>query len=144
MIRITIPGRPVPKARPRLGVRGRMAYIYTPPATKEYEKLVGWVAKATGCRPVKMPVAVVLDVYIKRKLDADNIAKSILDGLNGIAYEDDDQVVELLVRKHKVKRKEEERVEIEVRKKARIEDSMEERGRKRIERNQPRSSEAGA
>jgi crossover junction endodeoxyribonuclease RusA len=115
MIRITVPGRPVPKARPRLGVRGRKAFVYTPPATKEYEKLVGWVAKATGCRPVKMPVAVALDVYIKRKLDADNIAKSILDGLNGVAYEDDDQVVELLIRKHKVKRKEEERVEIEIR-----------------------------
>ncbi len=111
---ITIPGRPVPKGRPRLGVRGRKAFVYTPPLTKEYEKLVGWVAKATGCRPVKMPVAVVLDVYIKRKLDADNIAKSILDGLNGIAYEDDDQVIELLVRKHKVKRKEEERVEIRI------------------------------
>jgi len=115
VIKLTIPGRPVPKARPRLGVRGRKAFVYTPPATKEYEKLVGWVAKATGCRPVKMPVAVVLDVYIKRKLDADNIAKSILDGLNGIVYEDDDQVVELLVRKHKVQRKEEERVEIEIR-----------------------------
>lgn len=112
---ITIPGRPVPKGRPRLGVRGRKVFVYTPPATKEYEKLVGWVAKVTGCRPVKMPVAVVLDVYIKRKLDADNIAKSILDGLNGIAYEDDDQVVELLVRKHRVKAAAEERVEIEIR-----------------------------
>jgi len=38
-----------------------------------------------------------------------------LDGLNGIAYEDDDQVVELLVRKHRVKAAEEERVEIEIR-----------------------------
>ena len=37
------------------------------------------------------------------------------DGLTGVAYEDDDQVVELVVRKHKVKRKEEERVEIEIR-----------------------------
>jgi len=53
---------------------------------------------------------------VKGRLDADNIAKSILDGLNGVVYEDDDQVIELLVRKHKVKRKEEERVEIEVRK----------------------------
>ena len=42
-------------------------------------------------------------------------SKSILDGLNGIAYEDDDQVVELLVRKHRVKAAAEERVEIEIR-----------------------------
>jgi len=115
MLKITVPGRPVPKGRPRLGVSGRKAFVYTPPATREYEKLVGWVARCAGCRPVKMPVAVVLDVYIKRKLDADNLAKSILDGLNGIAYEDDDQVVELLVRKHRVNKKTDERVEIEIR-----------------------------
>jgi len=113
--KITIPGRPVPKGRPRLGVRGRTAYVYTPPETKEYERLVGWVAKSEGCRPVEGPVSVALSVYVKGRLDADNIAKSILDGLNGVAYEDDDQVIELLVRKHKVKRKEEERVEIEIR-----------------------------
>ena len=35
--------------------------------------------------------------------------------MNGVAYEDDDQVVDLQVRKYKVKRKEEERVEIEIR-----------------------------
>lgn len=33
----------------------------------------------------------------------------------GIAYEDDDQVAELLVRKHRVKAAAEERVEIEIR-----------------------------
>ena len=115
MIEFVVPGRPVPKERPRLGVRGRKAFIYTPPATREYEKLVGWMARCAGCKPVKIPVAVALDVYIKRKMDADNIAKSILDGLNGIAYEDDDQVVELLVRKHRVKAAAEERVEIEIR-----------------------------
>ena len=112
---ITIPGRPVPKARPRLGVRGKTAYVYTPPATREYEKLVGWVAKCNRCKPIDGAVAVTLTVYTRGKMDVDNIAKSILDGLNGVAYEDDDQVVELLVKKHKVKRKEEERVEIEIR-----------------------------
>jgi len=144
MIRITIPGRPVPKGRPRLGIRGRKAYVYTPPETRKYEKIVGWVAKSQGCQPIEGPVSVSMHVFCRGKMDVDNVAKSVLDGLNGVAYEDDDQVVELLVKKHKVKRKEDERVEIEVRKKARIEDSMEERGRKRIERNQPRGSEAGA
>jgi crossover junction endodeoxyribonuclease RusA len=114
VIKLTIPGRPVPKARPRLGVHGRKAYVYTPPQTKEYEKLVGWVARCAGCKPSGEPVAVVLDIYVRRRMDVDNVAKSILDGLTGVAYEDDDQVVELVVRKHKVKRKEEERVEIEI------------------------------
>lgn len=115
MYRINVPGRPVPKGRPRLGVHGKKAYIYTPPATREYEKLVGWVAKSVGCQPVEGPVSVSLNVYARGKLDADNIAKSILDGLNGIAYQDDDQVIELHIWKHKVKDKTEERVEIEIR-----------------------------
>lgn len=115
MTKIIIPGRPVPKGRPRLGVRGRKAYIYTPPATREYEKLVGWVAKCSGCRPTEGPVSVSLVVFCRGKMDVDNVAKSVLDGLNGVAYEDDDQVVELLVRKHKVKSKADERVEIEIR-----------------------------
>ena len=113
-VRITVPGRPIPKGRPRLGVRGKKAFIYTPPETREFEKLVGWVARCAGCKPAGEPVAVVLDIYVRRKMDVDNVAKSVLDGLTGVAYEDDGQVVELLVRKHKVKREEEERVEIEI------------------------------
>ena len=115
MIEFVVPGRPVPKGRPRLGVRGRKAYVYTPPETREYERLVGWVAKSAGCRPVEGPVSVALSVYVKGRLDADNIAKSILDGLNGVAYEDDDQVVELHIWKYRVKNAAEERVEIEIR-----------------------------
>lgn len=114
-IKILVPGRPVPKGRPRLGVRGRKAFVYTPPETREYERLVGWVAKASGCRPQSGPLAVELNIYARGRMDVDNVAKSILDGLNGVAYEDDDQVVELLVKKHKVKDKAEERVEIEIR-----------------------------
>ena len=113
-IKITVPGRPVPKGRPRFGVRGKKAYVYTPTETKEYEKLVGWLAKSAGCRPTDKPVIVSLDIYTRRKMDLDNVAKSILDGLNGVAYEDDDQVVELHIWKHKVNGKEEERVEIAI------------------------------
>jgi len=45
MIRITVPGRPVPKQRPRLGVRMRgrwivQAHVYTPRETRRYEALV--------------------------------------------------------------------------------------------------------
>lgn len=115
MVRITVPGRPVPKGRPRLGMHGRKAYVYTPPETREYEKLVGWVAKAVGCKLASKPVAMTLEIFVRRKMDIDNVAKSILDGLNGIAYEDDDQVVELHVRKHRVKDTADERVEIEIR-----------------------------
>ena len=39
------------------------------------------------------------EIYPTIKPDTDNIAKSILDSLNGIAYLDDKQVVDLRVRK---------------------------------------------
>lgn len=34
-----------------------------------------------------------------KKPDADNIAKAVLDGLNGVAFVDDSQVVALMVKK---------------------------------------------
>ena len=34
-----------------------------------------------------------------KKPDADNIAKAILDSLNGLAYKDDNQIVDLSVKK---------------------------------------------
>ena len=119
MIRITVPGRPVPKGRPRLGVRGSKAFIYTPERTKEYEQTVGWHARAAvqGCKALECPVAVTIDLHLhgKRRIDVDNCAKSILDGMNGIVYEDDNQVVDLRVRKLRESNRKKQRVEIEVR-----------------------------
>ena len=117
MIKITIPGRPVPKGRPRLGVRGRRAYIYTPERTKQYEQAVGLCARAAvQGAALECPVAVAIDLYLhgKRRIDVDNCAKSILDGMNKIVYEDDNQVVDLRVRKIREKDKKRQRVEIEV------------------------------
>lgn len=118
-IRITVPGRPVPKGRPRLGVRGRKAFVYTPERTKAYEETVGWHARAAvqGCDALECPVAVCIDLYLhgKRRIDVDNCAKSILDGMNKIVYTDDNQVVDLRVRKLRVKNRKRERVEIEIR-----------------------------
>ena len=39
------------------------------------------------------------EIYPTTKPDTDNIVKSILDSLNGIAYKNDKQVVDLRVRK---------------------------------------------
>ena len=118
MIRITVPGRPVPKGRPRLGVRGRKAFVYTPERTVEYERLVGLCAAAARSGDVlECPVAVKIDLHLhgKRRIDVDNCAKSILDGMNKIVYLDDNQVVDLRVRKLQEKDKMRQRVEIEVR-----------------------------
>lgn len=94
--KIEIPTKPVPKARPRLGANGRM---YTPGETKEFEELIGWCTRSVVKKPVEKPVKVNIDVYSKTRADIDNIAKAILDGLNGVAFLDDRQVVDLRIRK---------------------------------------------
>lgn len=117
MIRITVPGRPVPKGRPMLGVRGRKAFVYTPERTVEYERLVGLCAAAARSGDVlECPVAVAIDLYLhsKRRIDVDNCAKSILDGMNGVVYLDDNQVVDLRVRKLRESNRKNQRVEVEV------------------------------
>lgn len=92
-------GRPVAKGRPRFDRRsGR---TYTPKKTREYEEMVGTIAAFR--RPARWPLdseyCVELGVYLPdaRKRDIDNIAKCVLDALNGIAWRDDRQVANLHV-----------------------------------------------
>ena len=95
-----IPGRPVPKARPRV-VRGR---TYTDPRTVAWESTVRahtmravQQAKRAGLRwPLDATYRVELTFRLpdKRRVDGDNLEKSCLDGANGVAWLDDSQVVE--------------------------------------------------
>ena len=95
-MRFEIPGRPMPKQRPRVG---RYGNIYTPRETKSYEELVGIVARQHCKEPLVGDISVAIEVYGKNIGDLDNIAKSILDGMSGIVYVDDRQVTELSIRK---------------------------------------------
>ena len=87
-----IAGKPQPKQRPRF-YRGR---CYTPAATREYEKLVAATATASGVKIIETgPVEFRLSVFMPnaRRVDLDNIIKSVTDALNGICYTDDHQIV---------------------------------------------------
>lgn len=116
MTEFTIQGKPKGKDRPRF----YKGHAYTPPETKKYEGLVRWAYHAANGYKYGGGVAIVIDAYFKpparttkamlqkmldcelrpkRKPDLDNVAKIIMDALNGIAYDDDSQVVELTVRK---------------------------------------------
>lgn len=105
-----VPGRPVPKARPRFKRGGG---VYTPRKTKEYEERVGWCAKQVIKNPLNGEIAVNIIVYVKNNVypDLDNIGKSILDGLQGIAYRNDRQVSIFSIQRVRGK---EEKVEIEL------------------------------
>lgn len=110
-VKITIPGRPVPKGRPRIGYRGRSVILYTPPETENYEKGVARAAKESCLSPATGPVEMEIALYFNPQAkvytrggrrrtgtlpDLDNCVKSIVDGLNKVAYIDDRQVVRIL------------------------------------------------
>ena len=93
---IEIPGRPVPKARPRV-VRG---HTYTPSRSKEFEENIAWYVRAEGVHLGDAPVHCKIELWSIRKLtgDLDNYAKAVLDGLQkGQAFDNDRQVVGLEV-----------------------------------------------
>jgi len=92
---LTVIAEPVPKARPRIGKNNN---VYTPRESRDYETLIAWEAKKLP-RYVG-PVALNITFYITpgRRADLDNLAKSVMDGLQqGGALEDDVQVKELHV-----------------------------------------------
>jgi Holliday junction resolvase RusA-like endonuclease len=97
-VRFVVEGRPVPKARPRMA---RSGHVYTPTKTVEAEQVIAeayaMASMATHGKIVKM----VGDVEIRmgfmmpdrRRSDWDNLAKLVCDALNGVAYDDDTQIV---------------------------------------------------
>lgn len=110
-----IDGIPIPKGRPRATARGAYTILYTPKATKEYEEHVAKTASKhipkTGM--ILGPISISLVFYLKppkkyaKKMgtphvtrpDVDNLAKAILDGLEGILYKNDAQVTTLYTHK---------------------------------------------
>lgn len=67
-------------------------------------------------QPIDGEVSVDIDAYLKGKRvpDGDNILKSILDGLQPVAFHDDKQVKHMELTLHSVKDKSEERAEITI------------------------------
>jgi Holliday junction resolvase RusA-like endonuclease len=118
-IEFNVPGKVQAKQRPRFNGK----FAYTPKETIAYENWVKtcYLEKHRDVKPLENPLKVKIIAYYevpksaskKKKLqmlhneifptvkpDTDNIAKGILDSLNGIAYLDDKQVVKLEVEKY--------------------------------------------
>lgn len=113
-------GKPVPKGRPRMT---RDGHTYNPPATAKFEKKLKAAVKkrwGKGVAPSGASLEVLIKVdrgvplsWSKKRIrdelwngkqphgpgDLDNIAKSILDAMNGVIFDDDKQVVKLSIRR---------------------------------------------
>lgn len=122
MINFSIPGQPQGKGRARIGRVGGFARMYTPEKTAAYEGLVAHAAHVAmaGRELMQGPASVRLELACQiptswskkrqaaaidgvivpiSKPDADNVVKAVFDGLNGVVWRDDAQVVSLSVRK---------------------------------------------
>lgn len=104
MIQIMIEGDAIPAARTRFSGRR----CYQPKRNREYRARVQASAYAAmfGKQPLKGEVSAVVRVYRRFKPtarnfgDVDNFLKAIFDGLNGICFGDDSQIVRCVVEKH--------------------------------------------
>ena len=114
IVKFTVPGKAVPKARPR---RGKYGGVYTPKNTVHYENLVKLSAQYHFDKPVDAPI----ELHVKFKLprpkkiiwktkpmpevptpskpDLDNLLKSVIDGLSGVAFYDDRQIWKITAEK---------------------------------------------
>ena len=121
-IHFQVEGDPKGKGRPRFTRAGKFTRVYTDKQTLDYEALIKFfAAEAMGSTdPLETPVSVFLYIrhgvpqsYSKKRTEAclsgleqpckkpdiDNIAKTYLDGMNGVVFKDDTQVIDLHVKK---------------------------------------------
>ena len=122
MVTFKVDANPVGKQRARYVKRGNFVQTYTPEKTRTYETLIRDAAiEAMGsAEPLETPVSLYLYIRVPipkshskkkveaclngldqpiKKPDASNILKSVEDGMNGIVYKDDSQIVNLHVTK---------------------------------------------
>jgi Holliday junction resolvase RusA-like endonuclease len=88
--------------------------VHVSEEAQNYKAGVKWKALHQGMQPMSGELALYVNVYRQQKRgDLDNYAKVLGDALNGVAYHDDSQVVELHMWRHDDRKSP--RVEVEIR-----------------------------
>lgn len=118
-IRLTIPGTPVAKGRPKFRRVGNFVQAYTPAKTRNAEAFIAKCFKEQVIKdfkiPNKGPISLSIEFFMpipsslskkkQRELDGgwhlklpdlDNLSKAVCDGLNGVAWEDDSCVCSIV------------------------------------------------
>jgi Holliday junction resolvase RusA-like endonuclease len=117
MFSFIVKGAPIVKARPRFTAINGKVRTYTPKKSAIYENLVKLEAQKHIKKPIDGPVGLYIHFYLPRpkkliwktkqmpaiytdkRPDIDNLAKSVIDGLNNIAFRDDGQIAMLHIQK---------------------------------------------
>jgi Holliday junction resolvase RusA-like endonuclease len=111
MIKIDVSGTPIAKGRPRAGkTKTGKVYLYTPTRTKEFEYKIRQRAEKKFKKPMQGPISLTIYFLLPRpkriiwktkpmpvvpcikQPDLDNLVKSVTDGLNQVAFRDDNQI----------------------------------------------------
>jgi len=121
-MKIIINEVPKPQSRPRFNSYTKRAYEKSD--ITNYKKKVGYEAKKVIKQPIKkgVPIKIAVTFYmytpqevlkikknaynlekeimrVMKKPDIDNLFKAILDGLNGVAFHDDNQIADATLKK---------------------------------------------
>lgn len=115
MITLWIAGQPVAQGRPRFARIGNGVRTFDPKKSSEWKQFIALRANSEGVKPFPqgLPLAVDVVFHLSRpasvsakkrpypicKPDLDNFIKAAKDGLKGIAWHDDSQVIQLAARK---------------------------------------------
>lgn len=116
-VSFTVPGPPVALQRARLSTRGGFARAYDPEHNRTAKALVAACALEVGGKPLEGALGMRVSFFVPKpkskhrknsdpyphptsKPDLDNYVKLVLDGMNGIVYNDDSQVVSIEAHKH--------------------------------------------
>ena len=124
----TVPGTPHPWQRARISRSGRM---FTDAKTKAYKEKIALYARQAGVELLEGPVRITMICYwpsrkpdlkknprdiewMDKRPDIDNILKVYLDALQGIAFTDDRQIVNVDARKFRARQGDDARVQISI------------------------------
>ena len=108
MITFRVNGIPIPQGSMKV-INGRVLHSQGS-ALASWRSLVGWEARLAGASPHSFPVKITITFFMPRPKtvkraypsvapDLDKLIRAVLDGLTGVAYEDDGQVVQIHAQK---------------------------------------------
>lgn len=85
----SVQGEPMSKQRPRFNPKSGRAF--TPKQTRDAEREIADAFQATGHQMFDSQVGIELKFFMgtRRRKDVDNLVKTCLDALNGLAFTDD-------------------------------------------------------